>query len=225
MGAIEERLWEEVVRRRLVSKPGASFPKKMQWALAMALQEWTARCIGLHLESILKEKGREDLFRQLRREHWQINHKGKRFLGAVRWQEVDVWLANPVAGLALAVDPKHFQSQNSLGKNWKNGLNDLIAFATSLHERFPACAVGGVISFPSWAATESDLKQIHSICCRTCPRERASNAWGKFEGLGLAVYDEAGNLVWPFEPESPLVPNRAFALLGSAVCTRTLSLL
>jgi hypothetical protein len=112
-----------------------------------------------------------------------------------------------------------------LRKNWKNGHNDLVAFATNLHERFPLCAVGGVIIFPEWAAAPNDLKQMHSICARSIPRERPLNAYGKFEGFALAVYEGSGNLVWPFRPDSPLKPGTAFTGLAGAIYTRTIALL
>jgi hypothetical protein len=104
-------------------------------------------------------------------------------------------------------------------------INDLVAFATNLHERFPLCAIGGVICFPEWAATPRDLKQMHSICGRSVPRERPLNAYGKFEGFALAVYDAGGNLFWPFKPDSPLHPGAAFAALANAVYQRTVALL
>ena len=110
-------------------------------------------------------------------------------------------------------------------KNWKNGHNDLVAFATNLHERFPLCAIGGVISFPEWAATPQDLKQIHSICGRSTHRERPLNAYGKFEGFGVAVYGKDGHLVWPFKDESALKPSAAFLALAKAIYLRTIGLL
>ena len=146
-------------------------------------------------------------------------------LGGVRWQEVDVWMTNSEAGLVLAVDPKHFQSADSLNKNWKNGHNDLVAFATNLHERFPGCALGGIISFPLEAASAQLLKQMHGICGRSTPRERPTNAYGKFEGFGLATYDAHGHLAWPFAAHSPLKPDNAFDSLARAVYTRTIALL
>jgi hypothetical protein len=225
MVAIEDKRWTEIVKNYLVAGPSTSLPKAQQQTLAVALQEWSAHCITAHLQAILDEQERNDLTAHIQKEDWQIHHKGKDFLGAVRWQEVDVWLTNPEAGLVLAVDPKHFQSQDSLKKNWKNGHNDLVAFATNLHERFPLCAVGGVIAFPEWAAAAQDLKQMHSICGRSIPRERPLNAYGKFEGFALAVYDEQGKLVWPFKSGSPLKPSAAFAALAGAVYQRTVALL
>lgn len=76
-----------------------------------------------------------------------------------------------------------------------------------------------------WAATLQDLKQMHSICGRSIPRERPLNAYGKFEGFALAVYDAAGKLVWPFKPDSPLKPSAAFGALANAVYQRTIALL
>ena len=225
MVAIEEDLWKQIVKGFLVTGPEVALSKAQQQALAVALQEWTARCIAARLQNLLAEQERGDLQHHVEKGGWQVHHQGKDFLGAVRWQEVDVWMANAEAGLVLAVDPKHFQSQDSLKKNWKNGHNDLVALATNLHERFPLCAVGGVISFPQWAATSQDLKQIHSICGRSIPRERPLNAYGKFEDFGLAVYDDSRNLIWPFRPDSPLRPGVAFAALANAIYQRTIALL
>jgi hypothetical protein len=130
MATIEDRKWNEIVKGYLVAGPSASLPKAEQQALANALQEWTAHCITDHLAKVLEEQDRSDVQHHIQKEAWHIHHKGKDFLGAVRWQEVDVWLTNPEAGLVLAVDPKHFQSQDSLRKNWKNGHNDLVLCMT-----------------------------------------------------------------------------------------------
>ncbi|MBI4330968.1 MAG: hypothetical protein HY673_06790 [Chloroflexi bacterium] len=209
----------------ITAGPESSLTKAQQQALALALQEWAAGCIMSYLVNLVAEQDRDDLKREMGKDRWRISHRGKDFLGAVRWQEVDVWMTNPEAGLALAVDPKHFQSQDSLRKNWKNGHNDLVAFATNLHERFPLCAVGGVICFPEWAASPQDLKQVHGICGRSIPRERPLNAYGKFEGFGLAVYGAAGDLLWPFLPGSAMEPSAAFQGLAKAVYWRTIALL
>ena len=220
-----EKLWGEIVKPCLPVSPMASLSKAQQQALAVALQEWAARCIKACLEDILRDQQRDDLYSKIKKVAWQINYRGKDFLGAVRSQEVDVWLTNPEAGLVLAVDPKHFQSKDSLKKNWKNGHNDLVALATNIHERFPLCAMGGVISFPEGAATSKDFKQIHSICARSIPRERALNAYGKFEGFALAIYDSKCELIWPFKPDSPLKSDVAFMAIANALYVRTIALL
>jgi hypothetical protein len=207
MCTIEDDLWEEIVSKYLPTSDAAVLPKKEQQELALRLQEWTA---GLN--------------RRYRKEEWEIHYEGKLFLGAVRWQEVDVWLSNPKAGLVLAVDPKHFQSKKSLEKNWKNGYNDLVAFATNLHERFPLCTIGGVIVFPEWAAQVRDLRQMYSICGKSIPRKEPLNAYGKFEGLAIVLYDSRGQLVWPFEEDSPLRADAAFRILATAVFSRTVGL-
>ena len=210
---IEIQYWNEVVKSHLPENQEAVFKKKSQQDLANALQKWTAHCLEHYLQEIVPEG------------KWRIQHKGKRFLGAMRNQEVDNWLWDDRAGLILAADPKHFQSQDSFRKNWQNGLNDLIAFSTNLHERFPMCAVLGVIAFPRWAVTEADLTKIHNICGRSIPRERPLNAYGKFESFALTIYSEGKDLIWPFEPESPLKPSHAFANIADCVFSRTISLL
>lgn len=223
MAAIEDELWLRLVKPHLAASPTAAIAKAEQQALAAVLQEWVACCISHHLTALLKKHAEKTALARMGGSNWQIHHKGKDFLGAVRWQEVDVWLANPEAGLVLAVDPKHFQSRKSLDKNWKNGHNDLVAFATNLHERFPECAVGGVLAFPDWAVSEKQLKQMHIICSRSIPRERPLNAYGKFEGFGVAVYDSGANLVWPFPPDSAIRPEKAFQSLAQAVYARTMA--
>jgi len=219
MAAIEDELWKKIVSSYVVTGPSEAFPKIKQQALARALQEWTASCIQAHLKEIAVGK-------RFKETDWTIQFQGRKFIGAMREQEVDVSLGHPRAGLVLAVDPKHFQSRDSLGKNWKNGHNDLVAFATNLHERFPLCAIGGVISFPEWAATPQDRRQIYGICSRSIPRERPSNAPGKFEGFALACYNQNGNLIWPFNnSNSPLTPESAFTALANSLYSRTVAIL
>lgn len=215
MATLEENTWKTTVAPYLPIGT-TTFPKAKQQALANALQQWTALCINQHLSNI---------FGRPFPERWEAAFKGRDFLGAMRRQEVDVWVRDDEAGLVLAVDPKHFQSKSSLKKNWKNGHNDLIAFSTNLHERYPLCAVGGVISFPASAADQTDLNQIYGICSRSIPRERPSNAHGKFEGFALAVYDDSGALVWPFNANaSRLRPEAAFNDLATILFARTVAL-
>ncbi|HET6515491.1 MAG TPA: hypothetical protein VFG09_10060 [Thermodesulfovibrionales bacterium] len=224
MDTAEKALWKDIVSRHVAETPEVGLTKAKQQALALALQQWTAVCITKHLEDIIGNQT-EELLKHVKKDKWHIHHQGKTFLGAIRWQEVDVWMTNDEAGLVLAVDPKHFQSKDSLNKNWKNGHNDLTAFATNLHERFPMCVIGGVISFPEWAAAAATLKQMSSICSRSIPRERPLNAYGKFEGFGLAVYDRKYNLVWPPTLADSLRPTNAFKSLANAIFTRTMALL
>lgn len=225
MVTIEDKLWNKYVRTYLVPAPGESLNKKEQQALANALQQWTACCITVHLKRILREESRTDLLTKIRGEPWIIHYKGSRFLGAVRRQEVDVWLFTDDAGLVLAVDPKHFQSYNSWRKNWQNGLNDLIAFATNLHERFPTCAMGGVIAFPGWFASDHDMRKMHGICMRAIPRTQSSNAYGRFEGFAIVTYAEDGSLIWQLDDDSPLKPQNSFRALAEVIFARTIALL
>jgi len=212
-----DKLWNELVKPRVPDRADAKLDKKEQQDLTVILQQWVASCIQYELEQLADP----NLLK-----HWEIIWKGKRsFMGAVRWQEVDVWMADEDAGLVLAVDPKHFQSKDSLGKNWKNGHNDLVAFASNLHERFPMCAVGGVIALPEWASTTAILSQMHSICFRSITREKPSNAYGKFEGFALVVYNLDGDLIWPFKQDSPLKPCAAFKSLAEKLIARTISVI
>lgn len=177
MDTVERNLWKEIVSSHLSLDSGEGLSKAKQQALAIALQQWAAACITVHLQNTIGREA-EELLKIAKDKEWKIHYRGRSFLGAVRWQEVDVWMSNDEAGLVLAVDPKHFQSKDSLNKNWKNGHNDLTAFATNLHERFPMCAVGGVISFPQWTAAEAVLKQMNNICSQGASSERIRQVRG-----------------------------------------------
>ena len=216
MPTVEDQLWRKIIKPHLPAGPNAKLDKRQQQDLSILIQHWVADCIEHYLRQLVEPGVLEE---------WPIVWKGKKdFLGAVRWQEVDVWIANETAGLVLAVDPKHFQP-GSVGKNWKNGHNDLVAFASNLHERFPVCAVGGIIALAEWAGTRNILRQMHSICSRSIPRDKPLNAYGKFEGFALVIYNAEGELIWPFEADSPLQPSAAFKTLTEKVYTRTIAIL
>ena len=228
MEEVIKDIWDDLLMEHLVAGTKTALTKAEQQHLAIALQEWTAKGILVYLERLMEEAGVPDPAEMLEKKELTIHFQGKtNFLGGIRQQEVDVWMSNSKAGLVLAVDPKHFQSRESLNKNWKNGHNDLVAFANNLHERFPLCAVGGVISFPLEAASKSMLRQMYGICSRSIPRLRPSNANSKFEGFALAPYTSAGELVWPseFDEDSTLRPDNAFGSLASMVFQRTLALI
>ena len=217
MPTIEDQLWKKIAQPHLPAGPDAKLDKKQQQDLSVLIQHWVADCIQHYLTQLIEPKILKD---------WSIVWRGKKnFMGAVRWQEVDVWIANPDAGLVLACDPKHLQSRDSLGKNWKNTHNDLVAFSSNLHERFPLCAVGGVIAYPEWAGSPTILEQMHGICSRSIPRDKPLNAYGKFEGFALVIYDSKGLLTWPFAPDSPLKPAFAFEALAEKVYSRTVAIL
>lgn len=185
--------------------------------LAQALQRWVADSVFDYLRDFMGVAG---ITNSTIIELFKPQSQGKPFLGAMRWQEVDVWVAQPEFGLALAADPKHFQSLDSLRKNWKNGHNDLIAFATNLHERFPMCVIAGVLVFPEWAAGPRELNQIEKICLRSIPREKALNAYGKFEAFAVVRYNQAGELNFPYDSLSPLAPGNVFRRLADTVVSR-----
>ena len=216
MASVEEELWEEMVRPLLMGQSAPALTKGPQMQLAGALQSWVARSIGDRLGAMLPAA---DVTGHAL-EHFTPKSKGRSFLGGMRWQEVDVWIAADDFGLALAADPKHFQSQDSLKKNWKNGHNDLVAFATNLHERFPMCAIAGIIAFPAHAAADTQLRQMERICERSIPRERPLNAYGKFEAFAIVRYSDVGALDFPFGASSELSAERAFSRLAEIVFSR-----
>ena len=51
MDTIEKNLWKEIVSKHLIISPEEGLSKAKQQALAIALQQWTAACITVHLEN------------------------------------------------------------------------------------------------------------------------------------------------------------------------------
>ena len=177
---------------------GTSASKKVQMQVVRSMQDWVSEEINRRLEA----HGLE--IRTKSREH--------RFIGGWRSVGVDVHIGTREMGLILAVDPKHLRSMQSIRKNWKNMLNDLVAFSANFHSRFPMCVVGGVLGFEKSQATQEMLNEIYSILSHVAIRQKASDQHDLLEAFGLAVYECEPPRLSPSipPPRHPLRCERAF---------------
>ena len=148
---------------------GPKATKGVQQQIAQYMQDWIAAEINRRLEN----RG----FSKLNAES-----KGHRFCGGWRGVSVDVHVSSRELGLVLAMDPKHLQSAESIKKNWKNALNDLVAFAGNLHARFPMCVVGGIFGFERSQVSSGLLKDMYGILRRV-------EQQGQLDVCGIVVYE------------------------------------
>ena len=82
MPTIEDQLWNKIVQPQLPTGANAKLDKQQQQDLSVLIQHWAAECIQDNLARLIDPKVLKD---------WPIVWKGKKnFMGAVRWQEVDV---------------------------------------------------------------------------------------------------------------------------------------
>ena len=154
---------------------GTSASKKVQMNVVRVMQDWVAEEMNERLEAHgLKIRAES---------------KERRYTGGWRNVKVDVHIGTRELGLVLAIDPKHLRSRESIRKNWKNMLNDLVAFSANFHSRFPLCVVGGVLGFEKTQATQEMLSEIYSILSRVAIRKQASDQHDLMEAFGLAVYE------------------------------------
>lgn len=158
---------------------GIAASKKIQMDIVREMQAWAGAEINKRLEAYGMKLRAEC------KEH--------RYTGGWRSVKVDVHIGTKELGLVLALDPKHLRSMTSIRKNWKNMLNDLVAFSANFHSRFPMCVVGGLLGFEKNQATQARLDEIYSILAHVAIRKQASDQHDLMEAFGLAVY-ECGSL-------------------------------
>ncbi len=153
---------------------GTKAPGKIRSAIAQKMQDW----VSSEINERLKAHG----------SNLRASGNAKYFSGGWRRVSVDVHIESPESGLVLALDPKHFQSLDSLGKNWKNGLNDLIALVANLHARFPLCVAGGIIGVEMSQISQEILDDMQEIIPRASGRAEPHEQEGRMEVCGLVVY-------------------------------------
>jgi hypothetical protein len=181
---------------------GPKASKAVQMQISQAMQDWAAAEINLRLEGF--------------HVNLRASPNPKNFAGGWRVISVDVHVETPEHGLVLAVDPKHLQSKTSIGQNWRNTLNDLIAFAANFHARFPMSVVGGMIGFNRAEASQESLDEMYAILKRIAVREKPSDDFALLEAFGLIVYDCHPQRLSPDTPP-PGDPLRADMMIGRMV--------
>lgn len=177
-------------------------------SISAKMQEWVASEIEERLESY-----NLDL---------EVEPKEKRYAGAWRSIPVDVHVSTPRLGLVLAIDPKHLQSSGSIGRNWKNMLNDIIAFGGNLHGRFPMCVVGAVVGFNAEEIDEDTLADMYSIIGKVAVRESPSEQSALLEGLAIIAYECEPPRISPTipPPQSPFRYSATFDKMAKLIVQR-----
>ena len=146
----------------------------------------------------------------------------RQFAGGIGAKKVDVSHATEEDGLILGVSVKSISFADRRTRNYQKNLTnrrgDLLAEATTLHQRFPYAVIGGLFLFDEGAERDgtgrrpSTVVTAHEYFCAFDRRHSQSNAVEKFEALGLVLYR-------PSEPvELPLLRRGRAGRRATARC-------
>lgn len=125
--------------------------------------------------------------------------KERQFAGGIGAKKVDVSFATETAGLVLGISIKSISFPDPRTKNYSKNLTnrrgDLLAEATTLHQRFPYAVLGGLFLFDIGASRDGTgrrpgtVTRAHEIFKAFNNRGSRSNAVEKYEHLGIVVYN------------------------------------
>ncbi|MBI5420323.1 MAG: hypothetical protein HZA60_09545 [Deltaproteobacteria bacterium] len=124
--------------------------------------------------------------------------KERQFAGGIGAKKVDVSFATETAGLVLGISIKSISFPDPRTKNYSKNLTnrrgDLLAEATTLHQRFPYAVLGGLFLFDIGASLDGTdrrpgtVTRAHEIFEAFTNRDSRSNAVEKYEHIGIVVY-------------------------------------
>lgn len=122
----------------------------------------------------------------------------RQFAGGIGPKKVDVSYATEEDGLVLAVSIKTISFPDRRTRNYQKNLTnrrgDLLAEATTLHQRFPYAVVGGLFLFDEGAEKDdtprraSTFVTAHEYFRAFDQRGTQANSVEKFEALGIVLY-------------------------------------
>ncbi len=122
----------------------------------------------------------------------------RQFAGGIGAKKVDVSFATETAGLILGVSIKSIcfpdPKTNNFSKNLTNRRGDLLAEATTLHQRFPYAVLGGLFIFDDRAEEDgtgrrsSTLRRALEIFSGFTNRTDRSNSVEKYEAFGIVTF-------------------------------------
>lgn len=123
----------------------------------------------------------------------------RQFAGGIGAKKVDVSYATEADGLILAISIKSICFPDGKTKNFQKNLTnrrgDLLAEATTLHQRFPYAVVGGLFLLDRRASADgtgrraSTFETAHEYFRTFDGRGTQTNAVERFEVLGIALFD------------------------------------
>lgn len=128
----------------------------------------------------------------------EIGGRERRFAGGIGDKKVDVSVASMEHGLILSIGIKSINFPDGKTKNYNKNLTnrrgDLLAEATTLHQRFPYAVVGGLFLFDAGADRDgtprrlSTFRTAHQLFSAFSSRPTRSDAVEQYEALGVVLY-------------------------------------
>lgn len=122
----------------------------------------------------------------------------RQFAGGIGAKKVDVSFATVEDGLVFGISIKSISFPDARTKNYQKNLTnrrgDLLAEATTLHQRFPYAVLGGLFLFDEGAASDGTSRRTSTVLTaheyfRAFDRRGSqANAVEKFEALGIVLY-------------------------------------
>lgn len=130
----------------------------------------------------------------------------RRFAGGIGDKKVDVSLGTVEHGLILSIGIKSINFPDAKTKNYQKNLTnrrgDMLAEATTLHQRFPYAVIGGLFLFEEGAEKDgtpqrlSTFRTAHQMFKSFGNRPSRSDAVENYEVLGVVLYN--GNAPYSF---------------------------
>ncbi len=124
--------------------------------------------------------------------------KERQFAGGIGAKKVDVSFAREEDGLILGISVKSISFPDRKTKNYQKNLTnrrgDLLAEATTLHQRFPYAVLGGLFLFDEGAARDGTKRRASTVVTaheyfRAFDRRGSqSNGVERFEALGIVLH-------------------------------------
>jgi len=108
-------------------------------------------------------------------------------IGGIRSQMFDICYRPD--GVRIAYDNKSLNSKSSVGKNYRNMINDLGTEAATVHSRFPFAVVSFVVILPEPCLEEPHLTGLMSALVRLNNRSSENDHAHKAEVISLVLWD------------------------------------
>ncbi len=169
-------------------KPHDDAPRAVKKNYAEKLSNEVAKILAARLRSLGVPDCQPDEF----------EGRERQFAGGIGAKKVDVSFATETGGLILGISIKSIcfpdGKTKNFAKNLTNRRGDLLAEATTLHQRFPYAVLGGLFLFDERAASDNTAKRPSTfqraieIFRMFTNRNDRSNSVEKYELLGVAKF-------------------------------------
>jgi hypothetical protein len=178
----------EDAMRNALPRPANDASREAKKNYAERLSNEIARYVAARLRDLGAERCQPDA----------VGGRERRFAGGIGDKKVDVSLASEEHGLILSVGIKSINfpdgRSRTYAKNLTNRRGDMLAEATTLHQRFPYAVIGGLFLFDAGADKDgtdrrlSTFRTAHQLFKTFGSRVTRSDAVEEYEALGIALY-------------------------------------